>query len=89
MPRFIRHGVAHLVILESIEGERYTAQRPMENPDPLWRVATTYSVAYALGEPPTEAVAERLRISHGAAAQRVKRARDAGYLPPTTKGRAS
>ena len=89
VPLYARYGVAHLVIMESPEGEQYTASSPLENPDPLWPVATTYSVAYALGEPPTAAVATDLGISHAAAAQRVKRARDAGYLPPTEKGRAS
>ena len=58
---FIRHGVAHLVVLESTDGERYSAEHPIDNPDPLWPVALTYSVAHALGEPPTTAVAEQLR----------------------------
>lgn len=86
---FIRHGVASLVVLESNDGDRYTSEHPIDNPDPLWPVALTYSVAHALGEPPTKAVAEQLNISRDAAAQRVKRAREAGYLPATEKGRAS
>ncbi len=82
-------GVAHKVVLESADGERYSSESPIDNPDPLWSVALTYSVAHAVGAPPTKAVAERLRISRDAAAQRVKRARDTGYLPLTEKGRAS
>jgi hypothetical protein len=89
VPEMMRDGLASLIVYESVDGESYTAERPLDNPDPLWPVALTYSVAHALGQPPTLAVAERLRISAGAAAQRVKRARDAGYLPATTKGRAS
>ena len=49
-------------------------------------VPTTYMLAQIVGAPPTQAVAERLGISSGAAAQRVKRARDAGLIEPTTKG---
>lgn len=89
LPKFARHGIQHLIVFESTDGERYTAERPMENPDPLWRVALAYSTAYAFGEDPTAAVATDEQISHAAAAQRVKRAREAGYLPPTERGKAS
>ncbi len=85
----MRQAISHRVVLESVDGDSYSAQSPMESPDPLWAVALVYWIAYAVGENPTAAVAEDLGVSRGAAAQRVKRARDAGYLPPTTSGRAS
>ena len=69
-------------------GDTYTAERPMENPDPLWPVALCYTVARALNQNPTVAVAERFGIEHAAAAQRVRRARAKGFLPPTQQGRA-
>jgi hypothetical protein len=37
---------------------------------------------------PTQAVVEALLLSVSAAAKRVRRARDAGLLPETTRGRA-
>jgi hypothetical protein len=52
-------------------------------------VATTYRAAVAAGQPPLPAVAERLNISHRAAADRVYRARSAGLLEATSKGRAT
>ena len=61
----------------------------MENPDPLVPVALTYSVAHAVGQAPTKAVQTFKGVSHAAAAQWVKRARDAGYLPETSRGKAS
>lgn len=89
LPSFIRAGVAHLIRMESTDGDVFTHTAPMTDPDPLWPVALTYSVAHVLGESPTAAVASHLRISKGAAAQRVSRARAAGYLPPTMRGKAS
>jgi hypothetical protein len=86
---FVRHGVAHKVLFQGTDGKNYSSSYPMQDPDPLWEVALTYSVAFAIGESPTAAVARDLRISHAAAAQRVKRAREKGLLPPTRKGSAS
>lgn len=51
-------------------------------------VATIYRAAMANGEPPTRAVARQLDLSHMAAAKRVQRAREAGLLPSTARGRA-
>jgi hypothetical protein len=82
--------VAHEMILTTTTGDTYSVDHPLEDPvDPLWRVAITYSAAHAVGQPPTKAVAEALGITPGAAAQRVRRAREAGYLPPTKSGKAS
>lgn len=77
-------GIAHLARLEAADGTVYTPDAPID--DPLMSVALTYSTAAAVGAPPVQFVAERLGITAGAASQRVKRARDAGYLPPTTPG---
>jgi hypothetical protein len=67
----------------------YTADSSLSNPDPLWAVALTYVTARATGDNPTAAVAEDFGLTHSAAAQRVKRARDKGYLPPTTPGKVT
>lgn len=45
-------------------------------------IAATYTRASAEGRPPTLAVARLLNISPGAAAQRVRRVRLAGYKLP-------
>ena len=52
-------------------------------------VAKVYDEAWQEGRSPTKAVADLLGISQAAAAKRVARARDKGYLPPTGRGRAS
>jgi hypothetical protein len=69
------------------EGEAFSADRPMDDPDPLWMVALIYATARATGEHPTKAVAHDLGIPETAAAQRVRRARAKGYLPATTPGK--
>lgn len=53
----------------------------------LAEVAQVYRHAWETGRPPTQAVAEHFVISHSAAAKRVSRARQAGYLPLTTRGK--
>ena len=71
------------------EGEVFSADNPMTDPDPLWMVTLIYVSARAVGDNPTAAVAHDLRSSSGAAAQRVRRARQKGMLAPTTPGRTS
>lgn len=56
--------------------------------DALAEVAAIYMAAWQARENPTQAVAERVGLSRSAAAKRVARARAAGLLPPTSKGRA-
>jgi hypothetical protein len=79
---------------EAIEGraaEPFThpARRgPDVTPDEYQMVAEIYQRAYAAGENPREAVAEHYSISPDAAAKRVQRARERGWLPPTERGRA-
>ncbi len=64
--------------------------RVVDQPDDsLWDVASMYVAARAVGENPTAAVAAELALTPGAAAQRVRRAREKGYLNPTTKGKVS
>lgn len=50
-------------------------------------VADVYAVALQEGRNPTAAVTEHFTVSKSAAAKKVARAREAGFLPPTTKGR--
>jgi hypothetical protein len=50
-------------------------------------VAEVYRQAWQDGRPPTRAVAEHFVITQSAAAKRVARARQAGYLPLTTRGK--
>jgi hypothetical protein len=89
MGYILRAGLAHLIQLRTQDGEVFTAEHPVESPDPHVNIALAYSVAHALGDHPVAFVARDLGISAGAAAQRVRRARAAGYLPPTTPGKAS
>jgi hypothetical protein len=74
--------------LTTPDGEVYTSDHPLPDAHPLWVVATIYATALALGHPPVIAVAEHFEISREAAATRVQRARERGFLRPTEKGRA-
>jgi hypothetical protein len=89
LERWLRAGIEHRMRMVTPDGTVYTAEDPMPAPDPMWQTVDQYSIAVALGENPVMAVAEHFGIESGAAAQRVKRARAKGYLPPTTPGRAS
>jgi hypothetical protein len=89
MGLILRGGIEHLIRWEGADGTSFSADRPMDPDDPHVGIAVAYSVAHALGGHPVVAVAHDLGISAGAAAQRVRRARAAGYLPPTTPGKAS
>lgn len=55
----------------------------------LQRVADAYQVAWRRGQPPTKAVAERLKVTLPAATSLVARARAAGLLPATSAGVAA
>lgn len=54
----------------------------------LEQVAQVYREAAVATNAPTRAVAEAFQLSRSAAAKRVARARAAGLLPPTERGRA-
>ena len=63
------------------------AQRHRYGPGDLALIAEIYRSAHRLRRPPTKAVAEALGISYAAAAKQVARARQGGYLRPTTQGK--
>lgn len=50
-------------------------------------VARIYRDAAASGQPPRMAVASRFTITPSAAAKQISRARERGFLPPTSRGR--
>lgn len=52
----------------------------------LHRAADIYLTAWRAGEPPTQTVARRMNTTQAAAANLVRRAREAGLLPPTSAG---
>ncbi len=59
-------------------------------PATLEDVAAVYREVWQRGDrKPTVAVARRFSISHSTAAKRVQRAREAGLLPQTSRGRAA
>jgi hypothetical protein len=84
----MRQALANVVRLTTPDGQVYTSAHPLPDAHPLWVVATVYATALALAQPPVVAVAEHFGISRDAAATRVQRARERGFLRPTEKGRA-
>ncbi len=62
--------------------------RPERGPLTREAVAQVYRDALSHGEPPTKAVEREFRLSASAAAKQVARARAAGLLPSTTRGKA-
>lgn len=63
--------------------------RPLTPTEALEEVARVYREAWTAGHSkPTYAVKEAFNLSYSAAAKRVARARDEGFLPKTTRGRA-
>lgn len=52
----------------------------------LRRTAEVYQAAWQAGESPTKDVARQLNVSAAAAGNLVRRAREAGFLPPTSAG---
>jgi hypothetical protein len=83
--------------MDRVEGPLFTRGRKVVGADgavlapaeALAEVASVYRNAWGRGLNPTQAVAEALSLSRSAAAKRVRRARDAGLLPETTRGRAA
>lgn len=68
---------------------RWQAPKPRKGEEHHAYVAAVYLAAQNRGEPPTKAVAETFRYSRSAAGKWVARARQRGYLPPTSQGRPS
>jgi hypothetical protein len=85
----IQAAVAGAVRLITKEGDTFTSERPIDNPDPHWAIALEYASARAVGRPPLAAIEEHFGITRAAAAQRVKRAREKGFLPKTERGKVS
>lgn len=57
--------------------------------DGLEGVSTIYRMALLAGRPPTAAIAREFGITRRAATDRIRRARLAGFLPPTTPGKSA
>lgn len=64
-------------------------RRVVAEANPLKLVAAIYSEALRLHQHPTKAVEKALDITPAAAAKRVSRARDKGFLSRTTQGKAA
>jgi hypothetical protein len=79
----LRDALRHDVVSVPMSREdRIAVQLGETTPDPLERAAYVYTLARLVGESPTKAVADAQGISAAAAAQRVRRARQKGLLPP-------
>lgn len=77
--------------LDHIEPEPPTPAEVIEGMRPatvrrLKRAAEIYKKAWSAGESPTQAVARKMNVSAAAAGNLVRRARQAGFLPPTSGG---
>jgi hypothetical protein len=83
----LRHTVRHVVKVPMSTGDQIAFQLGQEKTGPLHRAAYVYTLARLVGEHPTKAVADAMGITTAAAAQRVRRARQKGYLPPASRER--
>lgn len=63
-----------------------TSQGPTD--EALRAVATIYRLAHAVGDPPTRAVEDELRLSRATAGRWIAKAREKGFLGQTRQGRA-
>jgi len=95
-PELMRRALAGLVyvMVEDEAGHTISALslgaagRPADDDSTLATyLSYSYLVAHAVGLDPTKEVGAEYGLTQGAAAQRVRRARKAGLLPPTTKGK--
>ena len=67
--------------VEALAGMRPATERKLR------RAAGIYQAAWEKGENPTQAVEYEMTLSYAAAANLVRRARAAGFLPETEKGK--
>jgi hypothetical protein len=72
-------------VLKKSRGPVSTLLAAQHKSEGLEQIAIWYRLAELFGAPPTAAVAQHLGISPAAAAQRVRRARHAGLLPPVRR----
>lgn len=85
---YVDDGRRQVVTLRGGEQEQKAARRRRElSYEHLQRVADIYLAHQA--QAPTQAVATKLHLARSTAAKHVMRAREAGLLPPTRKGRAT
>jgi Family of unknown function (DUF6214) len=84
---FLAAGPEYQAEADQAALRRLRAAGPRPTAAVLAEVAEVYRQAWKDGQPPTRAVAAHFTISQSAAAKRVARARQAGYLPPTSQGR--
>lgn len=86
---FLEHVDPSSPLREGVERTlRGWRQPPVRGPLTREGVAEVYRTAYQRGEAPTKAVERAFRLTASAAAKQVSRARAAGLLPATTKGKA-
>lgn len=89
--RVLRHGVLGMggVLMRQTREGTGVGEEPVDPAtlDEADRAVLAYKVAYAIGQPPTAAVAKQLGISSAAAAKRIERLRGAGRLRATEPGR--
>ena len=79
LKRIMRAGTAKV---EAFHGLPVKGETPTEDEKRLAWVARTYRRAYAVGDPPKQAVAEGLGVSSATAGRWISRARRAGLLGP-------
>jgi hypothetical protein len=76
-----------LAAVERRRNEKRAGRKPIP-PEILERAANFYREAFARNEPARMAVAKRMNVSPSQASKYIDRARKAGLLPATTRGRA-
>ena len=67
---------------------RGRGRQPDHGPEHYAKVAEVYRKAWLEGRPPTKAVEKKFGVSYSYAAKKVQKARELGFLPATTRGRA-
>lgn len=82
-----RHTESEAEVIQQLASEPRRGGRKGYGDDHYATVAEVYATAWADGVHPTKAVAEHWLIAKTTAAKWVSRARDLGFLEPTTRGR--
>ena len=82
-----RHTESEAAALQQLASEPRRGGRRGHSHDHYAAVAEVYAKAWADGVHPTKAVAEHWTIAKTTAAKWVSRARELGFLEPTTRGR--
>ncbi len=82
-----RHTESEAEAIQQLASEPRRGGRKGHGDDHYAAVAEVYATAWTDGVHPTEAVAEHWTVAKTTAAKWVSRARELGFLEPTTKGR--